>query len=145
MESQLPGYDQQAAQDAQNYGRIVEKTIDDTVKVLIEAVYYVIHQRQGKVEINFDDPTQIKQNVKDALAAGGDDKAINLFLDQHTPIQLAKRQYPEQNQKLKDTIIQGAKADLLVEKHKDSPSFRQAQAQRQQQKQSQTQKRGQSQ
>lgn len=132
-------FDHQAAQDASHYGRAVEKTVDDSVKLLIEGIHLLLRQRQEKVTLNFDDPTQIQQNVKDAIAAGGDDKTISLFLDQHSSIQGHKKQYPQQNDKLKQTLIQDAKADLLVDKHRNSPSFKQAQKQEQKQKQAQKQ------
>lgn len=130
-------------QDGQKVGNIAKETVEGSIKLLIEGIYFLMQQRQKQVKISYSSPEDLTQNTKDALAVGADDETLSAFMDKHKSVQMVKSQYPDNVDGFKQDVVQAAKQDLLVDQQKNVPEFKQALELFQQQKQAQQEKQSQ--
>ncbi|ABW31993.1 hypothetical protein [Acaryochloris marina] len=136
--------DHSLSQDGHKAGQVSEKAVEDSLRLLVEGIYFLYQQRQQQVKISYTSPDDLFNNVRDALAVGTDDKTLSVFMDQHQAVQMTAQQYPENVEGLKQDVIADAKQDLLVEQQKNTPEFKQALDLMQKQQQAPAQSQGQS-
>lgn len=134
--------DHSLSQDAHKVGHIAEKSVEDSIKLLIEGIYFLYQLQQKQVKISFTSPDDLIQNTKDALEVGTDDKTLSAFMDMHQSTQMIAQRYPENVDGFKQDVLTEAKQDLLVECQKATPEFKQGLELMEKQKQSQTQTQG---
>lgn len=136
--------DRNLDQDAYKVGHIVEETAEDTLKLLLEAVYYFVTHKQHQVTVRFNSVGDTLTNVKAAMSLGASDKDIRGLINAHGATQSIAQNYPQNLTRYQDRIIERANQDLLVEQQQSNPSYQQEleQSQHQEQKQSQNQSLG---
>lgn len=136
--------DHSVNQDTHKVGHIVEETVEDSLKLLIEGIYFMIQQRQDRLTVSFESMDDTITNIKDAMRLGASDRDIRNLINVHSATQSIAKNYPENLTQYQDRIIDRANKDLLVEQQQSNPSYKQEleQAQKQEQKQSQGQSLG---